>query len=519
MNALDEATHSLWMNVAVAPDAPRLSRNEKADVCIIGSGIAGLSVAYELVGAGLDVVVLDRGAMAGGMSARTSAHLTSMTDDTFKSLNRMRGVDGAKTFYQSHAAAIARIEQIQANEGISCNFRRLNGYLFLAPNMTRQELDEEYDATREAGMPVKKQKGVPFAGEENSAALVYPDQAAFHPLRYLKGIADSATKRGARLYANSAVVSVEERNGAVTVVTEDGLQVSAANVVVASNAPVSNLFDLHSKQAPYRTYVMVMTIPRDTIEDALYWDTLDPYHYVRLERGPGNTDYLLVGGADHKSGEADDAGARFDALEAWMRARLPDLGKVTHRWSGQVLDPIDLAAFSGRNPGNEHVFVHTGDSGQGLTHGVIGSLLISRLILTGKADWEEFYAPGRKTVSAVKNFITENIAAIKSFAEYVAPGELCSVDELKPGQGAIVREGLSKIAAYRDEDGMLHRRSAVCSHLGCHIHWNSFETCWDCPCHGSQFSVDGAVLNAPALHPLEEIEAKEKGDAKLRRAG
>jgi Rieske Fe-S protein len=295
--------------------------------------------------------------------------------------------------------------------------------------------------------------------------------------------------------------------------------VSAATVVVASNSPVSNLFDLHSKQAPYRTYVMVMTVPRDTIEDALYWDTLDPYHYVRLERGPGNTDYLLVGGADHKSGEADDASARFDALEAWMRARLPDLGKVTHRWSGQVLDPIDYAAFSGRNPGNEHVFVHTGDSGQGLTHGVIGSLLISRLILSGKADWEEFYSPGRKTVSAVKNFIAENIAAVKSFAEYVAPGELSSVDELKPGQGAIIRERFGKIAAYRDETGKLHRRSAVCTHLGCHIHWNSLEKCWDCPCHGSQFSTDGAVLNAPAIHPLEEIESEAKGDAKVRRAG
>jgi glycine/D-amino acid oxidase-like deaminating enzyme/nitrite reductase/ring-hydroxylating ferredoxin subunit len=519
MNALDEATRSLWMNVAVAPGAPTLTNNEMADVCVIGSGIAGLSVAYELMGAGLEVVVLDRGAIAGGMSARTSAHLTSMTDDTFTKLNGMRGVEGGKTFYQSHASAISRIEQIQADEGISCNFRRLNGYLFLGPNMTEQELDEECDATREAGMPVKKQKGVPFRGEEKSATLVYPGQAAFHPLRYLKGIADVLTKRGARLYANSAVVSVEERDGAVTVITESGARVSAGTVVVATNSPVSNLFDLHSKQAPSRTYVMAMTLPRDTIEDALYWDTLDPYHYVRLERGPGNTDYLLVGGADHSSGASDDAGARFDALEAWMRARLPDLGKVTHRWSGQVLDPIDYAAFSGRNPGNDHVFVHTGDSGQGLTHGVLGSLLISRLIVSGKADWEDFYSPARKPISAIKNFVATNIGAFRNFAEYVAPGELGSVDELKPGQGAIIREGLSKVAAYRDENGALHRRSAVCTHLGCHIHWNSFEKCWDCPCHGSQFDVDGAVLNAPAIHPLAEIEAEGTGDAKLRRAG
>jgi Rieske Fe-S protein len=247
-----------------------------------------------------------------------------------------------------------------------------------------------------------------------------------------------------------------------------------------------------------------MLIPRDTIEDALYWDTLDPYHYVRLAKGPADTDYLLVGGNDHKSGEADDAEIRYEALEAWMRARLPQLGRITHRWSGQVLDPIDYAAFSGRNPGNEHVFVHTGDSGQGLTHGVLGSLLISRLVTTGKADWEEFYAPGRKTASAIGNFVSENVSAVKNFAEYVTPGEIDSVDELKPGQGAVVREGLSKIAAYRDQQGKLYRHSAVCTHLGCHLHWNSLETCWDCPCHGSQFAPDGSVQNGPAISPLKE---------------
>jgi glycine/D-amino acid oxidase-like deaminating enzyme/nitrite reductase/ring-hydroxylating ferredoxin subunit len=504
MNALEQATRSLWMNVEVAPTAPKLRANETADVCVVGSGIAGLSTAYELVGAGLDVVVLDRGAIAGGMTARTSAHLTSMSDDTFKKLNDMRGVDGGKTFYQSHASAISRIEQIQANDAIACNFRRVNGYLFLAPNMTKDELDEEYDATRAVGMPVKKQKGVPFKGEEDSPTLVYPDQATFHPLRYLKGLADVITARGARLYAHSPVMSIEERDGAVTVTTEGGQTVSAANVVVATNSPVSNLFDLHSKQAPYRTYVLAMLVARDTIEDALYWDTLDPYHYVRLACGPDKTDYLLVGGTDHKSGEADDAEVRYEALEAWMRARLPELGRITHRWSGQVLDPIDYAAFSGRNPGNDHVFVHTGDSGQGLTHGVLGSLLISRLIRSGKADWEEFYAPGRKTASALTNFITENITAVKNLAQYAAPGEIDSVDALKPGQGAVVREGLSQVAAYRDPQGRLYRRSAVCTHLGCHLHWNSLETCWDCPCHGSQFAPDGAVQNGPAISPLKE---------------
>jgi glycine/D-amino acid oxidase-like deaminating enzyme/nitrite reductase/ring-hydroxylating ferredoxin subunit len=504
MNALEQATRSLWMSETVAPGAPRLSANETADVCVVGTGIAGLSTAYELVCHGLNVVLLDRGAIAGGMTARTSAHLTSMSDDTFKKLNEARGEEGGKTFFDSHSSAISRIEQIQAGEQIACNFRRVNGYLFLAPNLTKEDLDEEYEATRKIGMKVKKKKGVPFKGEESTPTLVYPDQATFHPLRYVKGLAGIVAKKNGRIYAHSPVTSIEEKDGAVLVTTEAGQTVSAANVVVATNSPVSNLFDLHSKQAPYRTYVLAMLIPREAIEDALYWDTLDPYHYVRLSRGPDDMDYLLVGGTDHKSGEADDAEIRYEALEAWMRARLPNLGRITHRWSGQVLDPIDYAAFSGRNPGNKHIYVHTGDSGQGLTHGVIGSLLISRLITSDKADWEEFYAPGRKTASAIGNFVSENLTAVKNLAEYVTAGEIDSVDELKPGQGAVVREGLSKIAAYRDPQGRLYRRSAVCTHLGCHLRWNSLETCWDCPCHGSQFAPDGSVQNGPAISPLKE---------------
>jgi Rieske Fe-S protein len=172
-----------------------------------------------------------------------------------------------------------------------------------------------------------------------------------------------------------------------------------------------------------------------------------------------------------------------------------------------VLDTIDYAAFIGRNPGNQNIYVHTGDSGQGMTHGVVGSLINSALILGDTPKWQEVYEPTRKTPSGIGNFVRENLTAVKNFAEYLAPGELASLDKLKPGQGAIVRQGLTKIAAYRDKDGALYTRSAACSHLGCHLHWNSFETCWDCPCHGSQFAVDGTALNAPAITALADVKA------------
>jgi glycine/D-amino acid oxidase-like deaminating enzyme/nitrite reductase/ring-hydroxylating ferredoxin subunit len=515
MNAANEQSVSLWMDTVVA-DAPALDVDMRADVVVVGSGIAGLSTAYELACRGQKVVVLDRGRIAGGMTARTSAHLTSQSDDGFKTLTQARGLEGSKTFYKSHAAAIDRIETIATEERIECHFRRVNGYLFPAIGKNpAEELTPEFEATKKVGMPIERHTGLPFKRMEQAKCLRYPNLATFHPLRYLRGVAGAIQQLGSALFANTAVTDIEEKNGAVTVHTANRASVQAANAVIATNSPINNRFALHTKMAPYRTYAMAMTIERDSMEDALYWDTLDPYHYIRLDGGRGATQYLIVGGADHKTGEVDDAWARFEGLESWIRGLLPKLGNVTHRWSGQTLDPIDYAAYSGRNPGNDHVFIHTGDSGQGITHGVAGSLLISRLVAGETCPWEPFYDPSRIPVSAAKNFISENITAVKNFAEYIAPGELSSVEELKPGKGAIIREGLHKVAAFRDDDGKLHRVSAACTHVGCHLHWNSFERCWDCPCHGSHFAVDGTPLNAPAIFPLEQIASASREKEKI----
>jgi Rieske Fe-S protein len=276
--------------------------------------------------------------------------------------------------------------------------------------------------------------------------------------------------------------------------------------VVATNAPINDKYAIHTKQAPYRTYAMAFELSKGALPDALYWDTLEAYHYVRLHRGE-QLDTLIVGGEDHKSGEADDADKRFAALTSWMRDRLPSLGREMHRWSGQIQEPIDYCGFIGLNPGDQRTFIATGDSGQGITHGAVAGMLIGDLILKGSNPWTDVYDPARKPLKAAGTFVNENITTAKNFVEYVAPGELSSWDELKPGQGAIVRNGLTKVAAYRDESGKLFLRSAACSHLGCHLHWNSFERCWDCPCHGSQFAPDGTALNGPAFSPLEEVEA------------
>jgi Rieske Fe-S protein len=359
-----------------------------------------------------------------------------------------------------------------------------------------------------SGVPVWACYGVPLADQAKTRTLRYPDQGTFHPLKYLRGLATAIEQSGGRFYADTRVEGVEEDAGGVEVTTANGQTVHAKAAVVATNAPINDRYALHTKQAPYRTYAMGFSLERGSVPDALYWDTLDPYHYVRLQPWKGGSDLLIVGGADHRTGEADDADARFLALEAWIRNLVPALGKELHRWSGQILDTIDYCGFIGVNPGDKNAYVSTGDSGQGITHGAVAGMLISDLIIDGASPWQEAYKPDRKPLKAAGQFIRENLTVPKNFAEYIAPGEISSYDDLKPGHGAIVRDGLKKVAAYRDEGGKLHLRSAVCPHLGCHVHWNSFETCWDCPCHGSQFATDGTALNAPAISSLAAIETK-----------
>ncbi len=505
MNVSSEKSVSAWMSTKVMEDAPSLPRSESSEIVIVGSGIAGMSVAYELVKAGKDVVILDRGPIGKGMTSRTTAHLTAQCDDGFHEMIGRRGEELARSWYDSQAASIDRIETNQRELHIDCDFRRLEGYLFQAPETEPEMLDREYEATKKVGMPVFQEKGVPFGGQAATPTLRYPNQATFHPLKYLAGIAAAIRKAGGRFYAETTVERVEEDANGVQVTTTAGHVIGAKQAVVATNSPINDRYAIHTKQAPYRTYAMAFSIPHDRLPDGLYWDTFDPYHYVRLQPG-GGSDILIVGGEDHKTGEADDAERRFTRLEAWMRSLLPDLGKELHRWSGQIQDTIDFAGFIGRNPGSKRSYVVTGDSGQGMTHGSVAGILISDLILKGDSPWIAVYDPSRKPLKAAGTYLRENVSVAKNFAEYVAPGDISSLDELRPGQGAIVRQGMSKVAAYRDTNGELMLRSAACSHLGCHVHWNSFENCWDCPCHGSQFAPDGTALNGPAVSSLAKVE-------------
>jgi nitrite reductase/ring-hydroxylating ferredoxin subunit len=279
-----------------------------------------------------------------------------------------------------------------------------------------------------------------------------------------------------------------------------GPAITADHVVLATNSPAGHYLT-SMKMVPYRTFATSLRLTGD-VPDALYWDTADPYHYIRLsedEEGP----LLIVGGGDYQSGTRDRGEERQKQLEQWARERFP-VGDVAYAWSGQVLEPADSMAFIGRAETESRVYVVTGDSGQGITHGVIGALLIGDLVQGRDNPWEPLYSPLRVTPRAATEYARDAVRIGTGFAEWLSTGDVESAAEVERGQGAIVRDGLVPTAVFRDDDGAVHRLSAVCPHLGCIVQWNSTATEWDCPCHGSRFGPTGELLNGPATEGLED---------------
>jgi glycine/D-amino acid oxidase-like deaminating enzyme/nitrite reductase/ring-hydroxylating ferredoxin subunit len=480
---------------------------------VVGAGVAGLSTAYLLARAGADVIVLDRAAIGAGETGRTTAHLVNALDDRYADLERLLGQAKARLAAESHTQAIDRIESIVSDEGIECEFERLDGYLFVPPGEDGGVLDEELAATHRAGLEsVHRVARVPWTSFDTGPALCFPRQAQFHPLKYLAGLARALEAHGGRIYCGTAAAEMHGGPKA-GVETADGHSVATGAIVVATNTPINDRVTLHTKQAAYRTYVVGLSVPHDSVFRALYWDTPNPYHYVRVAAGPDGSDLLVVGGEDHKTGQAQDAEDRFARLVAWARDRFPMAGPVRYRWSGQVLEPVDSLAFIGRNPGDaDNVYVVTGDSGNGMTHGTIAGMLLAALINGHEHPWEALYDPSRITLRAAPRFAKENLNVAAQYVAAVTPGDIESEKELAPGAGAILRRGSTKVAVYRDEAGTLHERSAVCPHLGCIVGWNAAEHTWDCQCHGSRFDIEGNVLNGPAISGLDEVEAESRRD-------
>jgi glycine/D-amino acid oxidase-like deaminating enzyme/nitrite reductase/ring-hydroxylating ferredoxin subunit len=501
----------MWLADASLPNFDSLGADLECDVLVVGAGIAGLSTAYMLCKEGQSVIVVDDGALGGGETERTTAHITAVLDRRYHELEKWHGTEQTVAIATSQRSAIDRIAAIIADESIDCDFQRKNAYLFTPPTADRNVLDIEMEAMERVGFTdVEFLSAVPFPMANPGPCLKIPNQAQFHVLRYLKGLVKAIQGVGGKIFCDTHVNNVKD--GAIAeALTDSGHTIRAKHVVIATNSPVSNLVAIHTKQSAYRSYVIAAQVDDELTLDGLFWDTEDPYHYIRTEKIYGKN-YLLVGGEDRKTGQDEDYSVHFKRLEDWIEALMPDIGPIEFRWSGQVYEPVDGIAYIGHDPGHKNnIYVATGFSGVGMTQGTLSGMILADMIMGRPNKYIDIYNPTRKTIATVEAYVKENVNVAAQYADHLKQAEV-SEGELAPGEGAIIQHGSEKLAVYRDEYGQVHRMSAVCPHMKALVRWNPVEGSWDCPAHGSRFDALGGVLDGPANCDLKACPVAIDGE-------
>jgi glycine/D-amino acid oxidase-like deaminating enzyme/nitrite reductase/ring-hydroxylating ferredoxin subunit len=501
-------TLPLWTDSADFPKFDKLNRDLDTDVVIVGAGITGLTAAYLLARAGRSVVILDRARCAQIDTGHTTAHVTMVTDDRLTDLESRFGRPHAQAVWDAGLAAMMQIDAIVHERAIDCSLESVDGYLH-APDGAKGDADSfraEAALASELGFDATFVADVPFVG---GPGICFDNQRRFHPRRYLAGLAQAIVQLGGSIFEDS---NADEFFDAPLGVRSNDHIVRCQDIVIATHNPLVGNVGMASatffqtKLALYTSYVVAGRVPGGLIPDALYWDTADPYRYLRLER-QGNETFVIYGGEDHKTGQTTDTNACYERLERSLQERIPEV-KLSHRWSGQVIETPDGLPYIGRM--TDHQYAATGFAGNGMTFGTVAAMMMADAISGAKNPWTDLFDIDRKALGrGLWEYLKEN----SDYPYYLlrdrfAGAEGRSVRAVKRGQGKIVDRNGKKMAASRDDKGRLTILDATCTHMGCVVAWNSAERTWDCPCHGSRFSAQGEVISGPAEAPLEE-PAKE----------
>jgi len=501
-----------WADSASLPAFAKLERDLDVDVVVIGGGITGLTTAYLVASAGRSVAVLERARSATIDTGHTSAHLTMVTDVRLSELVKRFGPSHAQAVWDAGLAAISQIDALIRGHEIECGFAWVDGYLHApagepkgraARDKETVALNAEAGLASELGFDAAFVPDVPFAG---APGVRFDDQARVHPRKYLAGVATAVREAGGEIFEHT---SAEEFRDEPLGVKANGHWVRAQEIVIATHNPLVGVASatraalFQTKLALYTSYVVAGRVPRGTVPDALFWDTAEPYHYLRLEPHRDH-DLVIFGGEDHKTGQASDTRACFERLEQALVARVPAI-ELSHRWSGQVIETPDGLPFIGRMAG--HQYAATGFAGNGLTFGTLGAMIIADAILGRQNPWAELFEPERPAVGrGLWEYVKENADyPYYLLRDRFAGTEGRSLRAVKRGEGKVIDHHGAKVAAYRDPSGKTTLVSATCTHLGCQVAWNTAEKTWDCPCHGSRFQPGGAVISGPAESPLPSV--------------
>src|ERR1043166_232163 len=504
-------TTSYWMTSQELPTFPSIHDSIDVDVAIVGGGLTGITAAYLLKKAGAKVALLERARCAAADTGLTTAHLTMVTDLRLHQVVKKFSKDCGKAFWEAGAVAIDQIHDIVRAEHIRCAFKWVPGYLHVSlkdhgGSNERESLEQDAELAQELGLGGEFIEAVPYC---NRPGVKFPNQAKFHPLKYLAALLKEVPGNGSYVFENSEVTEFNDKPLSVKVgnhkVRCQFMFIATHNPLMGNTGMFSALL-FQTKLSLYTSYVLGAKLPRGTVPEALYWDTSDPYFYMRIDRHTDH-DYAIFGGEDRKTGQEDDPVATFMRLEREMKQWLPSV-EVQHRWLGQVIETNDGLPFIGETAPNQ--FVATGFCGNGFTLGTLAAMMARDQFLqrpNPRRDLLDVHR--RKLLGGTWRYITENADFPYHFLrDRLSRADDDSLDEIPSGEGRLVSVEGRKVAAYRDEEGHLTCLSPVCTHLGCIVKWNDADKTWDCPCHGSRFKATGEVFSGPAEEPLDKLSVK-----------
>jgi len=504
-------TTPYWIASQELPTFPAIKKSIEVDVAIVGGGLTGITAAYLLKKAGARVALLEQGRCAEADTGHTTAHLTFVTDMRLHEVVKKFGKECGRAFWDAGAAGIDQIYDIVRDEEIDCEFKWVPGYLHASLHerggaKDRDSLQRDAELAQQLGFCGEFMEAVPYC---NKPGVKFPNQAKFHPRKYLAALLKTLHSDGSYVFENSEVTEFNDKPLSLKVGKH---KVRCQFMFIATHTPLmgnTGMFSailFQTKLALYTSYVIGARLAGGAIPEALFWDTSDPYYYLRIDRRDDG-DYAIFGGEDVKTGQEDDPVSVFMRLEEEMRKWLPG-AHVEHHWLGQVIETNDGLPFIGETAENQ--FVATGFCGNGFTLGTLAAMMARDRFLKNKSPWDDLLDVHRKKLlGGTWRYVRENADYPYHYLrDRLARAESDSLDEAARGRGKIVNVAGKKIAAYRDERGRLTLLSPVCTHLGCIVKWNDADKTWDCPCHGSRFKATGEVFSGPAEEPLEKVSKK-----------
>ncbi len=501
-----ETNASYWMVSAETPDYPMLIEDITVDVAVVGAGIAGISIASELARTGRSVALLEAGGIAAGVTGGTTAKVSVLHGAIYHHLAGKLGEETAEAYATSQSLAMEHVADTVDRLGIDCDLERQPSYVYTESDTDVDMLRKEAEAARRAGLPATftQDTGLPFPV---AGAVRVEDQLAFHPRKYLRAVAEDLVGQGGLIFENTRVTDLTEGTPCV-LTTEGGHRVSARDVVVATHYPIFDRALMFSRLTPHREFAAAAVVPEAVDPRAMYISTSSDTRSLRGAPYDGGR-LLIATGAPFTPGDPR-APERLADLKRWLTDRFP-VDEVRFTWAAQDNTSGDKVPFIGPlHPGAKHAWVATGFAGWGMTNGVLAGLMLRDSIDGRPPAWARIYDPRRvHPALEAKTVVTSGARSVAGLAANAGAhlkakvGRALSPGDLRPGQAGIVGGSDGEWATYVDEDGAVHAVSPTCTHMGCLVSFNGAEKAWECPCHGSRFGLDGAVLQGPATRPLK----------------